>query len=165
MSLRRSLPARIARTSSGRSSSAFARISRRSSIHVRPRVAGERDGAHFEVNMVFVVHWNFEHHHVSPLDDRIDDLAVDKIDVGHAEEKSQILAVGIFDIAPDAPVRFFDGNDRIAKHDMVLRRVAVAPVHEAHMSVVERVVDVVEVVADTPNAATSREISGFSNIG
>ncbi len=82
--------------------------------------AGKRDGAHFEVNMVFIIHRDFENHHVSPLDHRIDHLAVDKINVRHAEEKSQILAVGIFDVAPDAPVGFFDGNNRIAKHDMVL---------------------------------------------
>ncbi len=95
-----------------------------------------RYGAHFEVNMVFIVHRDFENHHIGPLDHRIDHLAVDKIDVGHAKEKSQVLAVGIFDIAPDAP---FDSSTEMIGSPSTTwssHRVPMAPVHEAHMSVV-----------------------------
>ena len=86
--------------------------------------------------MVFVVHGNLEYNHVGPLDHRIDDLAVDKVDVRHTEEKRQVLAVGVFDVTFDAPIRLFDGNDRIAKHDVIVHRIAMPLVHEAHVDAV-----------------------------
>lgn len=91
------------------------------------------------MNMAFVVHRNFKYQHVGPLDHRINHLPVDEIDVRHAEEESEILAVGIFYVALDPPLGFFDGNDRIAKYDVIVHCIPVALVHEAHMRIVERV--------------------------
>jgi hypothetical protein len=100
--------------------------------------------------MTVVVNGDFENDNVGSFDLRINHLPVDKIDVGHSKEKSEILAVGIFDIAPDTPFRFFDGNHRIATHYVIVNRLPVALMHETHMGVIERVVDVVEVVANPP---------------
>jgi hypothetical protein len=40
-------------------------------------------------------------------------------------------------VALDAPLGFFDGNRRIAQHDMILHLIAVAPVHKAHMRAIQ----------------------------
>ena len=124
-----------------------------------------RYGAHFEVNVTFIVHRYFENHHIGALDHRIDHLTVDEIDVGHAKEESSVLAVGIFDIALDPPFALLDGDDRVAEHDVVVHRVPMPLMHEAHVNAIERVVDVVEVIADAPQPATSSEISSFSKRG
>src|ERR1043166_6107517 len=121
---------------------------------------GEWNCPDFEVDVVFVVHRDFENHHVGALDRGIDHLPVDEIDVGHAKEESNVLSVWILRITSNAPLRLFDRDDRVAKHHVVVHRIAVALMDEAHVDTIQRGVDIVEIVTNPPER---RDIEG--NLG
>ena len=112
------------------------------------------------MNMVFIVHRNFKDDYVRALDHGIDHLPVDEIDVGHTEKESKILSIRIPDVTFDAPFGLFDRNDRIAQYNVIIHRIAVPLMHEAHMGIVQGVINVIEVVA---NSLQRRDVKG--NIG
>src|SRR4030095_4327782 len=102
------------------------------------------------MDMAVIVHGDLEHNNIRALDHRVDYLAVDKIDIRHAKEKRHVLSIGVFNVASDAPFGFFHGDNGVAEHDVIVHRIAMALVHETYMNAIEGVVDVVEVIANTP---------------
>ena len=108
----------------------------------------ERYGPNLEMDVVFVVHGNFEDEKVRPLDLSVHHLAVQVVDIRHAEVSGDILTVGKSHIALDAPFALLDGNHRIALDDLIARRLSVPVVDETHVGVIQGVVDVVEVIAN-----------------
>src|SRR5438093_5744072 len=110
-------------------------------------LSGERDGADLEMNVMLVVHEHFEYEQVGPLDLRINDLTVQVVDIGHAKVGGDRLSVGISKLTLDAPLALRDRDHRIPFDDLIARGLSVPAVDETHVGVVQRVVDVVELIA------------------
>src|SRR6266849_4455784 len=115
-------------------------------------LSGKWYRADFEMDMVLVIYRHFEDQQICPLDLGVNDLAVQVVDIRHSEISGNRLAIGIFYKTPDAPLALLDGYHGIAFDNLVARRLPVPAVHETHMGVIQRVVDVVEVIADAIQA-------------
>src|SRR5206468_5817144 len=115
-------------------------------------LSGERDGADLEMNVTLVVHGHFEYEHIGPLDLGINDLTVQVVDIGHAKVGGDRLSVGISYFALDAPLALRNRDHRIASNDLIASGLSVPTVDETHVGVVQRVIDVVEVIANAIQA-------------
>src|SRR6266705_5701831 len=115
-------------------------------------LSGERDGADLEMNVMLVVHGHFEYEHVGPLDLGINYLTVQVVDIGHAKVGGDRLSVGISYLTLDAPFALRDRDHRIPFDDLIARSLSVVAVAVTHVGVVQRVIDVVEVIANAIQA-------------
>src|SRR5262245_4278178 len=100
------------------------------------------------MNVVFVVHGHFEDENIRPLYLGIHHLAIQIVDVRHPEISGHILTVGKLHITLDAPLALLHGDDRIPFDDVIASRLPVPAVDETHMGIVQRIVDVVKIIAD-----------------
>src|SRR4029453_3061252 len=108
----------------------------------------ERYGSNLKMDMVFFVPGHFEDEKVRPFDLSVHHLTVQVVDVRHPEISGEILIVRKPHIAFDAPFTLLHGDARISLDDFVLGRLSVPVMNETHVGVIQRVVDVVEVIAD-----------------
>ena len=104
------------------------------------------------MNVVLVVHGHFEYEQVGALDLGVNDLTVQVVDIGHAKVGGDRLSVGISYLTLDAPLALRDRDHRIPFDDLIARGLSVPTVDETHVGVVQRVVDVVEIIANAIQA-------------
>src|SRR5262245_4635205 len=100
------------------------------------------------MNVVFVVHRYFEDENIRPLDVSVHNLAVQVVDVRHPKISGQMLSVGKPHVALDAPLALLDGDDWSSFDDLIASRLPVPAVDKTHVSIIQRIVDVVKVIAD-----------------